>query len=130
MIATCRCNLSHAVNRIAKTGRRLKQRKRPTLARRKFEKRQGDQPSKAERNSQRREQQKKIKLEKAKAPAVVIIPIFWKGEAQQMATVLSVCADVQSSLSEAGVHCELDGGKKYTPGQKFAHWEHKGAAVA
>ena len=139
--------------------RKVKQKKRPTLAQRKFERRQEARPSKAERNAERREQQKAAKIEKAKAPTVVIVPIFWKGEAQQMAVVLSVCADVQTALEASGVRCELDAGKKvcrsaaptpqqqrsawpdpltrsgrfasgqYTPGQKFAYWEHKGVKL-
>ena len=53
---------------------------------------------------------------------MIIVPIFWKGEADQMAIVLSVCADVQKALEEGGVRSELDAGNKYTPGQKCAHW--------
>ena len=33
------------------------------------------------------------------------------------------------ALEEGGVRCELDAGNKYTPGQKFAHWEHKGVKL-
>ena len=108
--------------------RKVKQKKRPTLAQRKFERRQQERPSKAERNAERREQQKAAKIEKAKAPTVVIVPIFWKGEAQQMAVVLSVCADVQTALEASGVRCELDAGKKVcrsaapTPEQQRSAW--------
>ena len=35
----------------------------------------------------------KVKQQKLLAPEVVIVPIFWKGEAGQRARVLSACAD-------------------------------------
>ena len=115
------------------SARKIKQRQRPEQTRRKFEKRHENDASKGERNAQRREVQKSTKAERARlekdAPTVVIIPIFWKGEAQQMALVTGVCSDVKASLEEGGVRCELDGGHKYTPGQKFAHWEHKGVKL-
>ncbi len=102
-------------------------RKRKTLERRKFEAR--DSERHAAHNKKRRAAQKKAKKEKAAAPPVVIVPIFWKGEAGQRAKVLSVCADVEKLLGESGTSTVVDAGKKYTPGQKFAHWEHKGVRL-
>ena len=32
-------------------------------------------------------------------------------------------------LTEAGKRTTLDGGHKFTPGQKFAHWEHRGVKL-
>ena len=101
--------------------------KRPPKERRKFEKRKAE--GKAERNKERRSRQGEAKKQKAAAPDVVVVPIFWKGHAQQMARVLSVCKDVEDALRSAGRRVELDAGHKYTPGQKFAHWEHKGVAL-
>ena len=101
--------------------------KRPPKERRKFEKRKAE--GKAERNKERRSRQVEAKKQKAAAPEVVVVPIFWKGHAQQMARVLSVCKDVEDALRAAGRRVELDAGHKYTPGQKFAHWEHKGVAL-
>lgn len=85
---------------------------------------------KAENASKRRASQKALKQQRANAPDVVVVPIFWKGEAKQMARVLSACADIEAALKETEwSHVELDTGHKYTPGQKFAHWEHKGVRL-
>jgi len=78
---------------------------------------------------EKRELGKKLRKEKKTAPDVVIIPIFWKGQAGQRGKVLSVCSDIQKYLVEAGKRVELDAGHKYTPGQKFAHWEHRGVLL-
>jgi hypothetical protein len=78
---------------------------------------------------EKRELGKKLRKEKKLAPEVVVIPIFWKGQAGQRGQVLSVCADVQKQLTEAGRRVEMDAGHKYTPGQKFAHWEHRGVLL-
>ena len=77
----------------------------------------------------RRAIQKEVKKQRAAAPDVVIVPIYWKGEAKQMARVVSCCADVEAALSGLGKKILLDAGHKYTPGQKFAHWEHKGVRL-
>ena len=79
--------------------------------------------------AQRRTAQKAIKKERNAAPDVVVVPIFWKGEAKQMARVLSACADVEKALATSPWRVLLDTGHKYTPGQKFAHWEHKGVTL-
>ena len=85
---------------------KVRAKKRPQQAQRKYDRRQEGLPSKAVRNTERRDAQKAAKAEKAKAPTVIIVPIFWKGESQQMAIVLSVCADVQKALEEGGVRCD------------------------
>ena len=77
----------------------------------------------------RRAAQKEVKKQRLAAPDIVIVPIFWKGEAKQMAKVLSACADVEAALADSGKKILLDAGHKYTPGQKFAHWEHKGVKL-
>ena len=84
---------------------------------------------KATNAAQRRAAQKEVKRQRALAPDIVIVPIFWKGEAKQMARVLSACADVEAALSASGKRILLDAGHKFTPGQKFAHWEHKGVQL-
>lgn len=101
--------------------------KRKPLEARRLEKRLARR--KKENAAQRREVQKAVKKERSNAPDLVIVPIFWKGEAKQMAKVLSACADVQTAISGMKKKVELDGGHKYTPGQKFAHWEHKGVML-
>ena len=79
----------------------------------------------------RRSAQKALRESRAAAPDVVVVPIFWKGESKQMARVLSACADIEAALKETETERKvvLDTGHKYTPGQKFAHWEHKGVQL-
>ena len=101
--------------------------KRKPLAARRLEERK--QRRKSEKAAARREVQKEVKRQKLAAPDVIIVPIFWKGEAKQMARVLSACADVEAALADAGKRVLLDAAHKYTPGQKFAHWEHKGVKL-
>jgi hypothetical protein len=101
--------------------------KRKPLEARKLEKRLAKR--KAESAATRRAIQKEAKKQKAAAPDIVVVPIFWKGEAKQMGRVLSACADVESALGKTGKRVLLDAGHKYTPGQKFAHWEYKGVQL-
>ena len=84
---------------------------------------------KSENAARRRTVQKAIKADRAKAPDVVVVPIYWKGEAKQMARVLLACADAEKALEASKWKVMLDSGHKYTPGQKFAHWEHKGVKL-
>jgi hypothetical protein len=84
---------------------------------------------KAENAARRRAVQKSVKKQRADAPDVVVVPIFWKGEAKQMARVLSACKDIEAVLESTKWQVLLDAGHKYTPGQKFAHWEHKGVKL-
>jgi len=77
----------------------------------------------------KRELGKKLRKEKKTAPDVVIVPIFWKGQAGQLGQVISLCTDIERLLTAAGKRVEMDAGHKYTPGQKFAHWEHKGVLL-
>ena len=84
---------------------------------------------KSENAARRRTVQKAIKADRAKAPDVVVVPIYWKGEAKQMARVLLACSDVEKALETSKWKVMLDSGHKYTPGQKFAHWEHKGVKL-
>jgi len=108
----------------------IKKKQRKSLERRKFEDR--TVVKKKDIAREKREKQKSLKRQKASAPAapdVVVVPIFWKGEAGQRARVLSACVDAERVCAEAGLQAVLDGGTKYTPGQKFAHWEHKGVRL-
>uniref|UniRef100_A0A7S0LV79 Anticodon-binding domain-containing protein n=1 Tax=Coccolithus braarudii TaxID=221442 RepID=A0A7S0LV79_9EUKA len=108
-----------------------KKKKRKPLERRKFDARSVD--GKKDTKKARHKQQKESKKAKAAAarlaPELVIVPIFWKGVASQRAKVLSACADVEALLKKAGKAVIVDGGTKYTPGQKFAHWEHRGVRL-
>ena len=103
-----------------------KKKRKPKEARRLAERKM---KRKQESAAARRAVQKEVKKARAAAPDVVIVPIFWKGESQQMARVISACTDVEEALKDSGKKVLLDAGHKYTPGQKFAHWEHKGVTL-
>ena len=103
-----------------------KKKRKPLAARRLAERKAR---RKSEHAAARRAVQKEVKKQKAAAPDVVIVPIFWKGEAKQMARVISACTDVEKALADCGKKILLDTTHKYTPGQKFAHWEHKGVKL-
>lgn len=103
-----------------------KKKRKPLEARREMKR---IERRKKENAAKKREVQKAVKKERSNAPDIVIVPIFWKGEAKQMAKVLGACADVQKALAGMDKRIELDAGHKYTPGQKFAHWEHKGVML-
>jgi len=57
---------------------------------------------------------------------VIVIPIVWRGrhDSQQL---LDVADRVKRALAQQGVDTWIDSRRQYTPGQKFAYWEHKGA---
>lgn len=79
------------------------------------------------------EQQKVYKLqnnfdraEKGAKHQVIIVPVEWRRHEQETALVDDVAASVKQSLMSAGLDAWLDGRRQYTPGQKFAYWEHLG----
>ena len=55
---------------------------------------------------------KKLRKEKKTMPNLVIIPIFWKGQAGQLGHVISLCTDIERLLTAAGKRVEVDGGHK------------------
>ena len=59
-------------------------------------------------------------------PQVVIVPI-WGADDQE--TVLEYAADVESTLSEAGVRVDLDDRGNRNPGFKYNEWELKGVPL-
>ena len=56
---------------------------------------------------------------------VVIVPIFKKGEEQE---VLACSKKIKDALKDVRVHIDADDQK--TPGAKFYHWEMKGVPLA
>ncbi len=79
------------------------------------------------------EQQKVYKLqnnydraEKGAKHQVIIIPVEWRRHEQETAVVDDVSASVKQALMSAGLDAWLDGRRQYTPGQKYAYWEHLG----
>jgi len=59
---------------------------------------------------------------------LVIIPIVWRGRHDKL-DVLKAAEDIKACLSQQGLDVWLDGRRHLTPGQKFAHWEHRGVLL-
>ena len=79
------------------------------------------------------EQQKILKLvnsferaEKGAKHDVIIIPVEWRRHEQETEVVDSTAQAVKQALMSTGLDAWLDGRRQYTPGQKFAYWEHLG----
>lgn len=73
------------------------------------------------------EKQKKEKAaELGSKHELVIIPISWKKHAEEREQVNDTCDRVKKRLMEKGVNAWIDWRTLYTPGQKFAYWEHLG----
>eukprot|EP00747_Dinoflagellata_sp_TGD_P197297 gnl/TRDRNA2_/TRDRNA2_68500_c0_seq1.p1 gnl/TRDRNA2_/TRDRNA2_68500_c0~~gnl/TRDRNA2_/TRDRNA2_68500_c0_seq1.p1 ORF type:complete len:388 (+),score=136.65 gnl/TRDRNA2_/TRDRNA2_68500_c0_seq1:57-1220(+) len=59
---------------------------------------------------------------------VAIIPIVWRGR-HDKDDIHQAAADVKALLMQQGVDAWVDSRREYTPGQKFAHWEHRGVLL-
>ena len=57
---------------------------------------------------------------------VVIVPIFWKQREEETAEIQRWAQNIKTRLAACKVDCWIDNRHKYTPGQKFAYWEHLG----
>ncbi|EER06569.1 prolyl-tRNA synthetase, putative [Perkinsus marinus ATCC 50983] len=66
------------------------------------------------------------RVEKGSKHEVVVIPIAWKQKAREKAEVDSASIAAKRALLSTGVDAWLDHRREYTPGQKFAYWEHLG----
>ena len=66
------------------------------------------------------------RAEKGAKHQVVIIPVEWRRHEQETSLIDDVSGSVKQSLMSAGLDAWLDGRRQYTPGQKFAYWEHLG----
>lgn len=59
---------------------------------------------------------------------LVVIPVIWRGRHDHQ-EVLRAAEDVKACVAQQGVDVWLDARRHYTPGQKFAHWEHRGVML-
>lgn len=57
---------------------------------------------------------------------VVIIPVRWRQATQKSDFIDRVCQRIKKRLCDVGINAWLDARRQYTPGQKFAYWEHLG----
>ena len=58
---------------------------------------------------------------------MVIVPVFWKKEVEQREHVVKVAEKLKNDIIQlVQFDIWIDQRTKYTPGQKFAFWEHKG----
>ncbi|GAB5364848.1 hypothetical protein AAMO2058_001005500 [Amorphochlora amoebiformis] len=82
-------------------------------------------------SSKREQKQLKFQTaaEKGSKHDIVIIPIFWKNQEEQKARAVSASNHVKKHLHQAGLDTWIDQRHKYTPGQKFAYWEHIGVCM-
>jgi prolyl-tRNA synthetase len=81
----------------------------------------------------RREERKIIALEEKRANEqkacsndVIIIPVAWKRNHSDKVQVDVTCDNVRRALYSTGLNPWLDCRREYSPGQKFAYWEHMG----
>jgi len=59
---------------------------------------------------------------------LVVIPVFWRGRHDQL-DVQKAAEDIKACVAQQGVDVWVDSRRHYTPGQKFAHWEHRGVML-
>jgi len=72
------------------------------------------------------EETRKQKLEKVHD--LVVIPVLWRGRHDKV-DVLKAAEDIKALLVQQGLDVWVDSRRQYTPGQKFAHWEHRGVLL-
>lgn len=58
---------------------------------------------------------------------MVIVPVFWKRETEQRQQILEAAENIKKDIiAQVRFNIWIDQRTKYTPGQKFAFWEHRG----
>ena len=72
------------------------------------------------------EEEKRANERKACTHDVIIIPVAWKRNHQEKVSVDVTCDNVRRALFSTGLNPWLDCRREYSPGQKFAYWEHMG----
>lgn len=72
------------------------------------------------------EEEKRANEEKACTHDVIIVPVAWKRNHQEKVSVDVTCDNVRRALFSTGLNPWLDCRREYSPGQKFAYWEHMG----
>lgn len=76
-----------------------------------------------------KKQKQEIAHEKGKEHELVIIPIAWKRHQDEKGLIDGACERVKQRLMAKGVNAWIDKRTLYTPGQKFAYWEHIGVML-
>jgi len=71
-------------------------------------------------------EEKRANEEKACSNDVIIIPVAWKRNHSDKVQVDVTCDNVRRALYSTGLNPWLDCRREYSPGQKFAYWEHMG----
>ena len=71
-------------------------------------------------------EEKRANEEKASRNDVIIIPVAWKRNHSDKIRVDATCDNVRRALYSTGLNPWLDCRREYSPGQKFAYWEHMG----
>ncbi|CAE7301379.1 proS [Symbiodinium sp. CCMP2456] len=59
---------------------------------------------------------------------LVVIPVVWRGRHDKL-DLLQAAENVKACLAQQGLDVWLDSRRHLTPGQKFAHWEHRGVML-
>lgn len=85
-------------------------------------------------NKEKRKEEKKIieleekraNEEKACSNDVIIVPVAWKRNHNEKVSVDVTCDNLRRALFSTGLKPWLDCRREYSPGQKFAYWEHMG----
>ena len=71
-------------------------------------------------------EEKRANEQKASRNDVIIIPVAWKKNHSDKIRVDATCDNVRRALYSTGLNPWLDCRREYSPGQKFAYWEHMG----
>lgn len=71
-------------------------------------------------------EEKRANEQKACSNDVIIIPVAWKRNHNEKVSVDVTCDNVRRALYSTGLNPWLDCRREYSPGQKFAYWEHMG----
>eukprot|EP00933_Yihiella_yeosuensis_P030513 TRINITY_DN24154_c0_g1_i1.p1 TRINITY_DN24154_c0_g1~~TRINITY_DN24154_c0_g1_i1.p1 ORF type:complete len:330 (-),score=115.04 TRINITY_DN24154_c0_g1_i1:122-1111(-) len=74
------------------------------------------------------EGQEERKERATKEHELVVIPVFWRGRHDKL-DVVKAAEDIKAVVAQQGVDCWVDSRRHYKPGQKFAHWEHRGVML-
>jgi len=59
---------------------------------------------------------------------LVVIPVVWRGRHDRL-DVQKAAEDIKALVAQQGADVWVDSRRQYTPGQKFAHWEHRGVML-
>lgn len=73
-------------------------------------------------------EEKRANEEKANQNDVIIVPVAWKRNHSDKVAVDATCDALRRALFSTGLSPWLDCRREYSPGQKFAYWEHMGVA--